>query len=84
MSSKVKNMKVDDIILSTNYGHANDDYVAVASYRDPDYDADGVFVITLHHGRMPWFASEEFATAEACEARMRELQPDLRKWRKVN
>jgi len=84
MPGKVESMKMNDVALSANYGHANDDYVAVASYRQPDYDTDGAYIITFHHGAMPDFASEEFITAEASEARMRELQPDLRKWRKVN
>ena len=81
-SKKVENLKGSgDAGIWACYGYPEDNYIAAVSYHDPDYDTDGMYVITFHCGEMPAFDSEVFATAETCEARMRELEPDLRKWK---
>lgn len=72
--------KIENNIDTGLWSYYSDDHVAVASHQQPDIDQDGVFVISYHHGEMPAFNSEQFATLDELEAKMRELQPDLRKW----
>ncbi len=61
------------------YGHPDADYEAAAAAVDTDTGT--VYMLTMHHGCMPAFSTQEFATIDELEAAMRELEPDLRKWR---
>ena len=82
-SKKVESIKVDGCTLKACYGHPDDNYVAEVYYYDPSCDVDGTYIIRFYYdSEIPEFTHEEFPTAEAIEARMRELQPDLRKWRR--
>ena len=58
-------------------------YVASASeYRDEE-TGRVKYVISYHDGDMPAFNSETFGSVAAIIAAMREVQPDLRKWKKT-
>ncbi len=62
----------------------NVDSIAWRSYAGIDSDGNvygGAFFISRHQGEMPVaFNTETFEDVEALERRMREIQPDLRKW----
>jgi len=68
-----------DAGLWTEYGA--DDYIASANWQPPDYDQDEYYYISYHHGQMPAFQTATFSTIEQLIAAMREIQPDLRKWK---
>jgi hypothetical protein len=56
-----------------------DDYIASASEIDTD---DGIaFALSYHHEGMPAHKSKTFDTVLALIVAMREVEPDLRKWR---
>lgn len=63
--------------LWAHYGHPNDDYIAAVG---PSQES-GDFIMTFHHGEMPAFNGETFKTLDELETHMRELEPDMRKWR---
>ncbi len=63
--------------LWARYGHPDDDYIAAVG---PSQENDG-YIITFHHGEMPAFSCEQFATLGALETTMRKFEPDMRKWR---
>jgi len=42
---------------------------------------EGEYCLSYHQGRMPSHKREYFDEIDALEARMRETEPDLRKWR---
>lgn len=82
-SKKIESIKKDGCTLKACYGHPDDNYVAKVYYYDPRYGAGGTYIIRFYYdSAIPEFTHEEFPTTEMVEARMRELQPDLRKWRK--
>jgi hypothetical protein len=45
------------------------------------FENDGDYVLSFHAGRMPAFDSRSLKTDKDLLAAMREIQPDLRKWR---
>ena len=64
-----------------DYGHPEDGYFAAVG-RTEARDEEPYF-ISYHKGAMPAFDGEVFATVDELEAAMREIEPDLRKWRLV-
>ncbi|RMG91164.1 MAG: hypothetical protein D6706_18470 [Chloroflexi bacterium] len=65
--------------LWVEYGAPEDSYSAAVCEVQ---DVDGVtYVISFHKGDMPAFKSESYDSLEALEKRMREIEPDMCKWR---
>lgn len=58
-------------------------YTATACRIEQDWHHDGGYTISYQQGAMPMFNSDEFDTLDELEAAMRNLEPDLRKWLKV-
>lgn len=76
MASKKLQNNIDSGLWAY-YGHPNDDYIASVYPLENDIG----FTIAFHKGEMPEFAGESFETLDELEARMRELEPDMRKWK---
>ena len=80
LPQQVRTKRVTDNIdngLWASYGGG--EYVASA-WRD---EWDNLFYISYHKGEMPAHESRSFASLDALITAMREVEPDLRKWRLI-
>jgi hypothetical protein len=78
MSKKLHTIEPDEPGLTTNY---NGDYTANAFAIQDQETGKVSFVLNLHKGVMPAFDGRTFQTREELEAAMRQVQPDMRRWR---
>lgn len=78
MSKKIQSITPDEPGLTTNYGS---DYTANAfAIYDPE-SGETLYQTSYHKGDMPAFGGKIFKTREELEAEMRDVQPDMRRWR---
>lgn len=79
MSKKVESIQPNEPGLYAYYG-GNAYLAAAAADYDPD-TGEVIYGIAYHKGEMPAFNGETFKTREELEAAMRQVQPDMRRWR---
>lgn len=93
LPQQIRTKRIADNIdrgLWHEYGHPDDEYTAsawydlgaAASYPDEFDDPDlGAYVLQFHKADLPPFHAERFHTISGLIVAMREVEPDLRKWR---
>ena len=84
MPSQQVSKKVADNVepgLWVDYGGWADKYRACATaHIDPD-TGSLYYCVALYQGEMPVFREDRYPSLATLIARMRQIQPDLRKWR---
>ena len=83
MATSTVSRKVEiniDSGLWVPYGHPTDGYSASVSRIMDDETGKDIYTINYYQHAMPALNSQAFDTLPALIARMREVEPDLRRW----
>jgi hypothetical protein len=81
---QVRTKRIEDNLdggMWAEYGAPEDDYSAAVGADINPETGEEYFFITYHKGAMPAFNGQTFSSVAGLIAAMREVQPDMRKWK---